>query len=73
MFKCTSCKTVDSFELMFAPDYNGSKTFQISHNAKGEVEITVDGYKFIPDLEFMNSFAVCKYCGSIYHWDYDVR
>ena len=33
--------------------------------------ITVDGYKFIPDLQFMNDHAVCKYCGQIYMWDYE--
>ena len=49
MFRCKNCKTVDRFELMFAPDYQGSKTFQMDYNKKGEIEITVDGYKFVPD------------------------
>ena len=71
MFKCKSCKTVDRFELMFAPDYQGSRKFEMDYNENGDIEITVDGYKFVPDLAFMNGFAVCKYCGSIYKWDYD--
>ena len=36
-----------------------------------DIEITVDGYKFIPDLQFMNDHAVCRYCGQIYMWDYE--
>ena len=31
----------------------------------------VDGYTFIPDLMFMNQFAVCRYCGQIYMWEYE--
>ena len=71
MFRCKACNTVDRFELMFAPDYRGSREFTMEHNAKGEIEIIVDGYKFVPDLAFMNGFAVCKYCGAIYKWDYN--
>ena len=70
MFRCKACGTVDRFELMFAPDYQGSRTFKMDYNKDGEIEITVDGYKFVPDLAFMNGHAVCKYCGSIYKWDY---
>ena len=40
-------------------------------NTKGEIEISVDGYTFIPDLQFMNQHAVCRYCGQIYMWDYE--
>ncbi|MBO7673243.1 hypothetical protein J6S88_07550 [bacterium] len=71
MFKCKNCGTKDKFELMFSPDYEGSRTFTVSHNEQNEIEITVDGYKFVPDLAFMNGFAVCKYCGAIYKWDYE--
>lgn len=71
MFKCKACGTKDKFELMFSPDYEGSKSFSVSHNEQNEIEITVDGYKFVPDLAFMNGFAVCKYCGAIYKWDYE--
>ena len=56
---------------MFAPDYQGSKTFKMDYNSRGELEIVVDGYRFVPDLSFMNGHAVCKYCGSIYKWDYE--
>ena len=50
MFICKNCKTADRFELMFAPDYMGEKRFKMEYNEKDEIEITVDGYKFIPDL-----------------------
>ena len=73
MFICKNCKTADRFELMFAPDYQGEKRFQMEYNEKGELEITVDGYKFIPDLQFMNAHAVCGYCGQIYMWDYNMK
>ena len=71
MFRCKNCNNIDKFELMFSPDYEGSKTFTVSRNDKKEIEITVDGYNFVPDLAFMNGFAVCKYCGAIYKWDYE--
>ncbi|MFI3300541.1 MAG: hypothetical protein R3Y28_03885 [Candidatus Gastranaerophilales bacterium] len=71
MFVCKKCKSIDNFELMFSPDYQGSRDFEQAYNDKKEIEIVVDGYKFIPDLRFMNSHAVCKYCGEIYIWDYD--
>lgn len=70
MFICKNCKSIDKFELMFSPDYKGSKSFKHKYNDKGDIEITVDGYTFTPDLTFMNQFAVCKYCGQIYMWDY---
>ena len=71
MFICKNCKSVDKFELMFSPEYQGSKTFKHKYNSKNEIEITVDGYTFVPDLVFMNQFAVCKYCGQSYMWDYE--
>ena len=40
-------------------------------NDKNEIEISVDGYVFVPDLQFMNEHAVCRYCGQIYIWDYE--
>lgn len=73
MFICKNCKSVDKFELMFSPDYRGEKVFLQEYNQNGEIEITVDGYKFVPDLQFMNEHAVCKYCGQIYMWDYEVN
>ena len=71
MFICKNCKSVDKFELMFAPDYKGDKHFEQHYNSKNEIEITVDGYTFVPDLRFMNECAVCRYCGQIYMWDYE--
>ena len=71
MFICKNCKTVDKFELMFSPDYKGNKSFDLKYNENNDIEITVDGYTFIPDLTFMNQFSVCKYCGQIYMWDYE--
>ena len=70
MFICKNCKSIDKFELMFSPDYTGDKNFSQKTNEKGEIEITVDGYIFVPDLQFMNQHAVCRHCGQIYMWDY---
>ncbi len=70
MFKCRKCDCVDKFELMFSPNYQGSKTFNVSGTTNGDIQITVDGYTFIPDLNFMNNHAVCSYCGQIHCWDY---
>lgn len=71
MFICKNCKSIDKFELMFSPDYRGDKVFLQEYNKDGDIVITVDGYKFVPDLQFMNDHAVCKYCGQIYMWDYE--
>ena len=68
MFKCTNCNAIDKFELMFAPDYKGERIFVQKYNENNEIEITVDGYTFKPDLMFMNQHAVCKFCGQIYSW-----
>lgn len=70
MFKCKNCNSVDKFELMFSPAYKGSKTFEVCYTQLNDIKITVDGYTFIPDLHFMNEYAVCKYCGRINCWDY---
>lgn len=70
MFICKNCKSIDKFELMFSPDYNGERNFRQCYNAQDEIEISVDGYTFVPDLTFMNEHAICKYCGQIYKWDY---
>lgn len=71
MFICKNCKSIDKFELMFLPDYKRERRFAQKYNTKGEIEISVDGYTFIPDLRFMNEHAVCRYCGQIYMWDYE--
>ena len=71
MFRCKSCKSIDKFELMFSPEYKGGNKFEQKYNKKNEIEITVDGYKFVPDLEFMNNHAVWRFCGQIYNWDYE--
>ena len=70
MFVCKNCKSVDKFELMFAPSYKGAKNYKQEYNKNGDIVITVDGYTFVPDLNFMNRHAVCRYCGQIYIWDY---
>ena len=71
MFICKNCKSKDKFELMFSPDYKGERNYVQNYRENGDIEITVDGYVFVPDLQFMNEHAVCKYCGQIYMWDYD--
>ena len=70
MFICKNCKSIDKFELLISPDYTGNQELKIRYNSRDELEISVDGYTFIPDLRFMNEHAVCKYCGQIYTWDY---
>ncbi len=55
---------------MISPAYRGKGEYSQRFNDKGEIIITVDGYEFIPDLAFMNSHAVCKYCGEIKFWEY---
>ena len=70
MFKCKKCNSNDKFELMFNPDYKGERNFEVNYTKTGDIQITVDGYTFIPDLSFMNSHAVCRYCGNIGCWDY---
>ena len=70
MFKCTKCNSIDKFELMFSPNYKGTKNFDVQYTKYNDIKITVDGYTFIPDLNFMNTHAVCRYCGSINCWDY---
>lgn len=71
MFKCRKCNSVDKFELMFSPDYKGTKDFEVSYTKNKDIKINVDGYLFVPDLRFMNAHAVCKHCGSINCWDYN--
>lgn len=56
---------------MFAPDYKGARNYKQEYNENKDIIITVDGYTFIPDLNFINQHAVCRYCGQIYSWDYD--
>lgn len=70
MFRCKKCKSVDKFELMFSPEYEGARNFTQTKNTQKEIIITVDGYTFTPDLEFMNFHAVCRYCGEINIWEY---
>ena len=42
MFVCKNCKSIDKFELMFAPDYKGAKNYKQEYNSKKEIVITVD-------------------------------
>lgn len=71
MFKCKKCNSVDKFELMFSPNYTGSKTFDVKYTQHNDIQISVDGYTFIPDRVFMNAHAVCRHCGNINCWDYN--
>ncbi len=71
MFKCKKCNSVDKFELMFSPNYKGAKEFNVQYTKNKDIQITVDGYTFIPDIRFMNTHAVCRYCGNIGCWDYE--
>ena len=71
MFKCRSCKSIDKYELIFNPQYEGKREFTQEIDKNGELIFHVDGYSFKPDLAFMNSHAVCRYCGNIYMWDYE--
>lgn len=70
MFKCTECGHIDSFSLMLSADYQGPGNFSQKYNEHNEIIINVDGFEFIPDLSFMNSHAVCKYCGTIKMFEY---
>ncbi len=70
MFVCRKCKKVDNFDLMLSHGYQGEGKVEKIVDANGKMMITVDGYTFVPDLDFMNNYAVCGYCGGIYCWDY---
>lgn len=70
MFKCTQCGQVDNFSLMLSADYTGPGVFSQTRNEHNEIVINVDGFEFIPDLSFMNSHAVCKYCNTIHSFEY---
>ncbi len=69
MFRCKNCENIDKIELMFSKDYKGKKEYFQNYNENNQLEITIDNYTFIPDLDFMNAHAVCKYCGQIYIWE----
>ncbi len=69
MFRCKNCNSVDKFELMFDENYQGNRNFSQKYNIRHQIEITIDGKTFIPNVDFMNKYAVCKYCGQIYTWE----
>ena len=71
MYRCSNCKNTDKFELMFSDDYKGNRKFLQKYNNRQQIEITIDGHTFVPTLDFMNQYAVCKYCGQIYTWGYE--
>ena len=70
MFVCRKCKKIDNFDLMLNRKYDGVGKVDKNIDSNGKLTITVDGYSFVPDLDFMNNYAVCGYCGGIYCWDY---
>jgi hypothetical protein len=53
---------------MMKKNYHGEGKIEKTYDRKKRLKITVDGYTFIPDLDFMNNHAVCAYCGEIYGW-----
>lgn len=69
MFKCKSCGTIDKFIIMLSPSYRGKGIISQSVNENEQIVINVDGYTFIPDLEFMNAHACCEFCGTIKNWE----
>lgn len=69
MYRCKICKNIDKFELMFAKDYQGEKEYFQCYDENNILKITVKDYSFTPDLDFMNTHAVCKHCGQIYIWE----
>jgi len=73
MFKCTNCNSTDNFGLMLSPNYKGKGDFSLTFNEHGEIKIKLDAFEFVPDLAFMNSHAVCKYCGEIKKWEYNFK
>lgn len=68
MFICKKCKKVDNFDLMLSRTYTGEGKIEKITTPNGKLEINIDGYTFVPDLDFMNNYAVCGYCGGIYCW-----
>lgn len=70
MFRCTKCNQLDNFSLMLSKNYTGPGKFSQKQNEHGEIIINIDGFEFIPDLAFMNTHAVCKYCGEINCFEY---
>lgn len=70
MFKCKNCDSIDNFGLMLSPGYKGKGVYSEKRNEHDEIIVNIDGYEFIPDLAFMNSHSVCKYCGEIKKWEY---
>lgn len=71
MYRCSNCKNIDKFELMFDENYLGNRKFLQKYNNRQQIEITIDGNTFTPTLDFMNQHAVCKFCGQIYIWEYE--
>lgn len=70
MFKCKKCDSIDNYGLVFNPNYKGAGVFKQSLNEHDEIVFNIDDYEFIPDLGFMNSHAVCRFCGEIKCWEY---
>ncbi|MGD9580470.1 MAG: hypothetical protein AB7V50_03795 [Vampirovibrionia bacterium] len=70
MFKCTQCDQIDDFSLMLSSDYTGPGNFSQTYNEFNEILINIDGFEFIPDLSFMNSHAVCRFCNAIHSFEY---
>ncbi len=67
MFQCQACKSQE-FTLMMQPDKKADVSIAI--NEHQDVEITVNGQRFVADLAFMNQFAACAECSATKQWDY---
>lgn len=52
MFICKNCKSVDKFELMFAPGYKGAKNYKQEYNKNKDIVITVDADTRLYPTEF---------------------
>ncbi|MEI7473229.1 MAG: hypothetical protein WCK67_00485 [bacterium] len=69
MFRCKNCNSSDKFTLMLSPNYKGKGEIKQSINNNDQIVLNVDGYTFVPDIDFMNGHACCEYCGTIKMWE----
>jgi hypothetical protein len=67
MFQCQACGCQE-FKLMMQPGTEADVSIAI--NEHQDVEITVNGKRFVADLAFMNQFAACTGCSATKQWDY---
>ena len=63
MYRCSNCKNIDKFELMFDENYLGNRKFLQKYNNRQQIEITIDGNTFTPTLDFMQVLRSNIYLG----------